>query len=520
MFWHAHLLSLTVAAPFVAALVLLAAPDLKGAAAKTVALVGAAASFAGAIAVWASYDLSQGGLQLVEQYALVPAYGISLHLAVDGWGVALLLLTGVIITTGVLATWTLEVREREFLVLLLVLVSGVYGVFVSQDLFVFFLFYEIAVLPMYLLIGIWGSEGEVEAKGPFAFVWRRFKVGGREYAAMKLTLMLLAGSAAILVAIVAMFFAAGGTSFGFDTLQGAAYPRSMQLWAFVLLWFGFGSLGGVFPFHTWSPDGHAAAPTAVSMLHAGVLMKLGAFGVIRVGMMMLPDGAAYWVPYVGAVAVLNIVWGAMSALAQKDLKYIIAYSSVSHMGVVMLGAATLTQDGWNGAIYQMVAHGMMTGLFFALVGLVYHRAHSRWVPGMGGFAKRMPGVATFFVLAGLSSLGLPGLAGFVAEFLVFLGAWQSDHAWWAVPGIIGAFVTAVYVLRVGRDVFFGEGPAEGFEELSDAKGTEWAAIVALAACLVLLGVYPNLVLEFIHQATTEYLPLVLGSGATGVAVLP
>lgn len=515
-----HLLSLTVAAPFLAAVVLLLAPDLKGAAAKAVSLIGAGASLLGAIAVWLSYDLSQGGLQLAEQYPLVPAYGISVHLAVDGWGVALLLLTGVIITTGVLATWTLEHREREFLVLLLVLVAGVYGVFVSQDLFVFFLFYEIAVLPMYLLIGIWGSKGKVEPKGPFAFVWKRLNVGGREYAAMKLTLMLLAGSAAILVAMFAMFHAAGGKSFDFSVLQGFDYPEHTQLWAFVLLWFGFGSLGGVFPFHTWSPDGHAAAPTAVSMLHAGVLMKLGAFGVIRIGMMMLPDGAAYWVPYVGAVAVLNVVWGALSAMAQKDLKYIIAYSSVSHMGVVMLGAATLTTDGWNGAIYQMVAHGMMTGLFFGLVGLVYHRAHSRWVPGMGGFAHAMPGVAAFFILAGLSSLGLPGLAGFVAEFLVFLGAWQSAHAWWAIPGILGAFITAVYVLRVGRDVFFGQGPPATFHELSDAKGSEWAALVALGVCLIVLGVYPNVILEFIAQATGEYLPLVVKSAASGVAVIP
>jgi NADH-quinone oxidoreductase subunit M len=251
-------------------------------------------------------------------------------------------------------------------------------------------------------------------------------------------------------------------------------------------------------------------------------MKLGAFGVIRVGMMMLPEGALYWAPWVGGVAVLNIVWGAMAALSQKDLKYIIAYSSVSHMGVVMLGAATLTVDGWNGAIYQMVAHGIMTGLFFALVGLIYSRAHTRWVPDMGGFAKVMPGVGAFFVLAGLSSLGLPGLAGFVAEFLVFLGAWQSDHSWWAIPGVVGAWITAIYVLRTVRDIFYGPGPAEGYADLSEAKGSEWYALYMLGACLIIFGSLPSSLLEFIHRSTAEYLPAILPavSAATGVAVGP
>ncbi len=503
-----HLLSVIVGAPFLAALVLLLVDDKSRLLVRLVSVSGSVIPLLGAIEVLRTYDMAKGGLQRAEAFPLVPSLGIQLSLAVDGWGVSLVLLTGIIISTGVFASWTLTNRSKEFYVLLLVLVSGVFGVFVAQDLFIFFLFYEIAVLPMYLLIGIWGSRGKVEAKGPFAFVWKRFDIGGREYAATKLTLMLLVGSAAILVVIFAMYFTAGGTTFDLTTLGQTKYPREMQLWAFPLLWLGFGSLAGVFPFHTWSPDGHAAAPTAVSMLHAGVLMKLGAFGVIRIGMMMMPEGAAYWAPYVGGVAVINVLYGALSAANQKDLKYIIAYSSVSHMGVVMLGAATMTVDGWNGAIYQMFAHGMMTGLFFALVGLVYERSHTRWVPHMGGFARQMPGVAAFFVLAGLSSLGLPGLAGFVAEFLVFVGAWQSQHWWWALPGIVGAFVTAVYVLRASRNIFFGEGPAAGYTELKDARRTEWVALWALGACLVLFGSYPRLILDFIHLATNEYLPRV------------
>ena len=512
------LLSTIIAAPFVAALILLFVPGRSRLAIRWVSLLGSLISLGGSLLVMQRYDRSVGGLQMVENYPLVPSLGIRLSLAVDGWGVSLLLLTGVIIVAGILATWTLADREKEFLVFLLVLVAGVFGVFVSQDLFVFFLFYEIAVLPMYLLIGIWGSSHAVTEAGPFKFVWRLLDIGGREYAAMKLTLMLLVGSAFILVAILAMYVTSGSETFDMGELAKTDYPRNLQLVMFPLLWLGFGSLAGVFPFHTWSPDGHASAPTAVSMLHAGVLMKLGAFGIMRVGMVMLPEGAQYFAPLVGAVAVVNIAYGALSAMSQKDLKYVIAYSSVSHMGVVLLGAATLNQIGWNGAVYQMFAHGIMTGLFFALVGLVYERAHSRAIFEMGGFAKVMPATAVFFTLAGLSSLGLPGTAGFVAELLVFIGAYQSGNAWWAFFGILGAFFTAVYVLRAVKAIFWGPGPAEKFEDLRDASRTEWGALVLLGICLVGFGVYPSLVLDYVDVSTTEYLKAAL-QGAEEALIL-
>lgn len=505
------LLETIVAAPFLAAVVLLLVPPQAFTATRVVSAVGAGVSFVSSILVALQYDLAAGGIQLRAEYPVVPSLGIALRLGVDGWGVSLLLLTGLIIFAGVFATWTLKDRPKDFYIMLLVLVSGVFGVFVSLDLFMFFLFYEIAVLPMYLLIGIWGSSNKVADAGPFKFAWKILDVGGKEYAAMKLTLMLLMGSVFILAVIIAMYLQSGATTFDMEVLQRTQYPTSFQLWAFPLVWIGFGTLAGVWPWHTWSPDGHASAPTAVSMLHAGVLMKLGAFGVIRVGMMMLPEGARAWAFVVGCVAVLNVLYGALSAMSQKDLKYIIAYSSVSHMGVVMLGAATLTQNGWNGAVYQMFAHGLMTGLFFALVGLVYERAHSRYIPDMGGFAKVMPGVAVFFTLAGLSSLGLPGLAGFVAEFLVFLGAWQSPNAWWSIIGILGAWVTAVYVLRASRAIFWGDGPSDKFHDLSDAKGVEWVALCILGAALILFGSVPSLVVDPIDRATSDYLPMVTGA---------
>ena len=517
----ASLVQIAVAAPFVAFAVLVAIPGRLVGLVRWTSVAGAAVSLAAALGAAASYDRAAAGIQHVSSLPFVPSLGIALTFGVDGWSLPLLVLTGVILLTGVFASWDVKERPRDFFALLLLLSGGVQGVFASLDLFVFFLCYEIAVLPMYLLIAIWGTSKRVAAGGPLGFVWQRLDIGGKEYAAMKLTLMLLVGSALVLFAMVGLYVAAGSQSFDIRDLQKVPYARGLQLWAFVALWIGFGSLAGVFPFHTWSPDGHAAAPTAVSMLHAGVLMKLGAYGVIRIGMVLLPDGARELAWLVGTVATVNIVWGALSAMAQTDLKYIIAYSSVSHMGVVMLGAATLTVNGWNGAMFQMVAHGLMTALFFALVGLVYGRAHSRDVPSMGGFGLRMPGIAVCFTVAALSSLGLPGLAGFGAEFLVFLGAWQGGQPLWAIAGLVGAFLTAVYVLRAAKAIFWGPyaavsvlagahaGP-DPYPDLSDARGVEWFALAVLVALLVVLGVWPRLGLDFIDVGTADYLPAVAG----------
>lgn len=498
-----------VFAPLLAAFLLLFVPSSQRIAVRVISLAATVVSLVGSLIAAFGYDRTVGGYQFRWEVPVIPSAGVNLDFGLDGWGVSLLLLTSLIIFAGAWATWNLRDRDKDFYILLLTLVAGVYGVFVSIDLFMFFLFYEIAVLPMYLLIGIWGTAKKVPIRGPFGFAMRAFDVGGREYAAMKLTLMLLAGSAFILVGILAMYFSAGMNSFSLLDLEQADFPRSLQIWLFPCIWLGFGTLAGVFPFHTWSPDGHASAPTAVSMLHAGVLMKLGAFGVIRVGMVLLPEGAQVWAPIVGVVAVINIVYGALAAMWQKDLKYVVAYSSVSHMGLVMLGAATLTQDGWNGAVYQMFAHGIMTGLFFALVGLIYEKAHNREIFEMGGFAKVMPGIAVFFTLACLSSLGMPGLAGFVAEFLVFIGAWKGLAPWWGVAAVLAAWFTAVYVLCACRAIFWGPGPAERYAGMTDARGVEWVALVTLGICLVLFGTWPRLVLDFVDVSTGPYLGRVL-----------
>ncbi len=512
-----HLLAFIIAAPALAAAVLILIPNSARIAVRLVSLLGALLSLVGSVYVAMTYDRAVGGLQRLDTFPLVPSMGIHLKFGVDGWGVPLLLLTGIILFTGVLTSWTVSKRDKEFFMLTLLLVAGVFGVFVSQDLFVFFLFYEIAVLPMYLLIGIWGSSHKVAPAGPFKMVWKRFQVGSKEYAAMKLTLMLLVGSAAIMVAMFVLWANSGAKTFDLQVLEATRFSLPVQHLVFPLVWLGFGTLAGVFPFHTWSPDGHASAPTAVSMIHAGVLMKLGAFGVMRIGMVLVPDAAAWWAPIVGGVAVINILYGAFCAAGQTDLKYIIAYSSVSHMGVVMLGAATMTAVGWNGAVFQMFAHGIMTGLFFALVGLVYERAHTRTIAKMGGFAHVMPAVAGFFTLACLSSLGLPGTAGFVAEFMVFAGAAKGASTWWVVPGVLGAFVTAVYVLRAVKTIFWGPAPTGEFAHLSDARRTEWAAPLILGTSLVVFGFWPRLLLDFIDITSNSFLariPLVVLAGVT------
>jgi NADH-quinone oxidoreductase subunit M len=505
------ILSVMTWAPFVAALFIMAFGRSRPRFVRLTALAGSAVSTVCALWLFANYDMTTAGFQFFEEVALVPTMGISYQLAIDGMSLLMVLLTAIIILAGVFASWTVKTRDQEFYALLLLLVTGVFGVFVSLDLFVFFLFYEIAVLPMYLLIGIWGSSGEVRPQGLFGWAFGRTGVGTKEYAAMKLTLYLLFGSAFILVGMLALYVAAGSTSFSLLALEAVEFDPALQSWVFLAFYIGFGILAAIFPFHTWSPDGHASAPTAVSMLHAGVLMKLGAYGVVRIGMGLLPEATHEWAWLVGAIACINIVYGALSAMAQTDLKYVVAYSSVSHMGIVMLGAATLTESGMNGAVFQMFAHGIMTGLFFALVGLVYEKAHSRDIFRMGGFATMMPGIAVAFTIGGLSSLGLPATAGFVAEFLTFLGAWSSAYSWWLFPAVIGAFLTSLYVLRVVRAIFWGPKSTDPrFQNLPDAVGTEWVAIVLLVGMLVLFGVLPNLAIGPIDSSTV---PLLMRLGA-------
>jgi NADH-quinone oxidoreductase subunit M len=500
-----HPLTIILLSPLTAALLIMLVPRRNLLAVRMIAAVATSVTLLLSLRLCWEY-LSKGwnDLRFVDRVEWVPGAGISYFVAADGVSLSLVLLTGLVIFCGVFASWTIAHRTKEFYCLLLLLVTGVFGVFMAQDLFFFFLFYELAVLPMYLLIGIWGT-------------------GPKEYSAMKLTLYLLVGSAFMLVGLLGMYFAAAlppgaaGRTFDLTVLSEAGYSHSFQVIAFFLLYIGFGILAGIWPLHTWSPDGHASAPTAVSMLHAGVLMKLGAYGVLRVGFGCLPEGAQSWAWLVGGIAVVNIVYGAYVAMGQRDLKYVIAYSSVSHMGVVMLGLAAFNQLSMNGAVFQMFSHGIMTGLFFALVGLVYEKSHTRDIQAMGGLARRMPGIAVAFTIGGLTSFGLPGTSGFVAELLVFLGTFRAhldSYLIGGVPlfpllalgGVVAIVVTATYVLRLLQQVFHGPLDEERYAEVPDARTTEWVALVVLSAVLILTGVYPAPLTDLIGSSLGPLLP--------------
>ena len=498
------ILSLLIFIPFITGLAVLFTPDPKKI--KWVALIGTGlhlcltavtvSKFAALALQDASLPISSllfTKLYMVEQFDWFKTLGIQYFLGVDGISMSMVILTSIIIFTGVLASWKVENRTREFFSLLLILVTGVFGVFLSFDLFLFFMFYEVAVLPMYLLIGVWGT-------------------GPKEYSAMKLTLMLMAGSALILVGFLALYHGGGLHSFDLTRLAQVKYDSQFQAWVFPLIFIGFGVLGALYPFHTWSPDGHASAPTAVSMLHAGVLMKLGGYGALRIGVYLLPEGAKHWALFFMVLTTINILYGALGAIKQRDLKYFTAYSSVSHCGMVLFGVATLNMMGLKGAVLQMFSHGIMTGLFFGLIGMVYGRTHTRIIPEMGGLAKVMPWLAVCFYIAGMASLGLPGFSGFVAESNIFMGgffgnAWNSLTAMrvLTVLATMSIVVTAVYVLRGLGQVFLGPIHDSHHAELTDATFTERLCTGILVATMAIVGIFPQLLINLIEPSIHPFL---------------
>ncbi|GAB4447791.1 MAG: NADH-quinone oxidoreductase subunit M [Anaerolineae bacterium] len=482
------------------------------------------------------YALANGGyafdsdglpntFRFVEQYTWVEALGIQYKLGVDGISAPMVLLTALAGFTGVLISWGIEESTREFMGFFMLLVSGVFGVFVALDLFLLFFFYEFAIFPMYILIATWG-----------------WKVT-REYAAMKLTLYILVGSIIALVGVLVMYFVAGdffmqnpdllpegarAYSFDFEHIQLASMHGAFNVdgyagidgftlakfW-FPVIFLGFGVLAGVFPFHNWSPDGHVAAPTAVSMIHAGVLMKLGAYSALRLGVQLLPEGARVHLPWIILLTLVNVVYGAFIAFRQRDFKYVIGFSSVSHMGLVSMGFATMNLTGMTGAGLQMFSHGAMTALFFACVGMVYDRAHTRDIPSLGGMARRMPIVAIAFILGGLVSMGMPGFSGFVAELPIYLGLWHGAgvslslggaaaltnyYPWIAIIGAVSILVTAAYVMRVVHLVFFGKFDENKYHLVGDVTPIDKAALIILAVALLILGVQPLVMAPMVQSS--------------------
>lgn len=477
------ILSVIMLSPLAAVILLLFIGEAKVALVRGIAIASTALSLALSIYLLFIFDKARGGFQFIEKYEWVKSLGISYHLGVDGISVAMVLLTSIVIFTGVFVSWVgIKQRIKEHYIFLLLLVSGVYGVFMSLDLVFFFLFYELAVIPMYPLIGIWGSAN-------------------REYATMNLTLYLSLGAMIALLGLLSLYFTAGAKTgvYTFDMVQIASlsYETGYQIKVFLPLLFGFGVLVPLAPFHSWSPTGHAAAPSAVSMLHAGVLMKLGAYGILR-AMWILPEGAQFWMPWVAGLSLINIFYGGMVAMSRRDMKFMIGYSSSSHMGYVLLGIATVNYIGVNGAVLLMFAHGVMTALAFSLIGFVYDQAHTRMIYDFSGLAKKVPFVAVSFAIMGFASSGLPGLANFVAELMVFVGAFK-DYPVHAIIAVFGIIVTATYMLRCLRDVFFRE-PMEKWDELRDASTfVERLPFVILIAVLLIVGFYPSVVVDVINS---------------------
>ncbi|MGA8853570.1 MAG: NADH-quinone oxidoreductase subunit M [Christiangramia sp.] len=422
---------------------------------------------------------------------------IHYSIGVDGISVALITLTSIVVLAGVFISWKIEDLPREFFISLIILSTGVYGFFISIDLFTMFVFYEIAVIPMYLLIGIWGS-------------------GPKEYSAMKLTLMLMGASAILLVGILGIYFNSnvdgGALTFNILEIAKVNIPFEAQKLFFPMTFIGFAVLGALFPFHTWSPDGHASAPTAVSMLHAGVLMKLGGYGIFRVAMYLLPEGALEWSWFFIILSATGVIYGAFAALRQTDLKYINAYASVSHLGMVSFALLMLNKTAWNGAILQSLSHGFMTALFFALIGMIYSRTHTRDITKLGGLLKVIPFISAIYVITGLALLGLPGFSGFVAEMNIFMGAFLHDdmfHRVLTIVSISAIVVTAVYVLRVVGIMLMGPVKNPAFLNLPKATWYEKTGVLLLLIPVVGIGVAPLWISNIILESLEPFIRVVL-----------
>ena len=448
---------------------------------RGVALLTTIAGLACAVFGFLKFDPT-GGLLQIKKMSWIPSLGAQYFIAADGISITLVLLTGVAAVAGVLFSWNIEHRAKEYFAFYLALIGGVYGVFLSFDLFLLFVFYELAIIPKYFLIAIWGSTR-------------------KEYGAMKLAIYSFVGSAMVLIGLIAAYVVAGGKSFDLLELAEFQFPERFQYWAFPLVFIGFGILAGLWPFHTWAPTGHVAAPTAASMLLAGVVMKLGAYGALRVAMTLFPLGLQAWRHEIAVLATIGVVYGGLVALVQRDFKFVIGYSSVSHMGFVLLGLMTVTTIGLSGAVLQMFSHGVLAGLLFGVVGrMVYERTHTRDLTQLEtmNLGRVMPFAALIFVLAGLASMGMPGFSGFVAELQVLIGTWRM-YPTLAVICAAGIVIAVAYTLRAIHQSFYsGEAPAPNLSPLPRISIPERVGAVFLLACSIAVGLYPRLLLDVIN----------------------
>jgi NADH-quinone oxidoreductase subunit M len=493
------ILSLFVIVPVLTVLALIFAKDLRQS--RVVALMGMAIQFAMSINLIFAYikerAINTDIMVFTKDVLWFENFNIHYSIGVDAISVVMIALTSTVVLAGVFISWKIDDLAKEFFVSLIVLASGVFGFFISTDLFTLFVFFEIAVIPVYLLIGIWGS-------------------GPKELSAMKLTLMLMGASAVLSVGIFGIYFNsnADGGALTFNILEIAKVniPVATQNLFFPFVFIGFAVIGGLFPFHTWSPSGHASAPTAVSMLHAGVLMKLGGYGIFRVAMYLLPVGALNWTNFFLVLAAFGVIYGAFGAIMQKDLKYVNAYASISHLSLVLFALLMYNKIAWTGAIIQSLSHGLLTALFFALIGMVYGRTHTRELDKLGGLMKILPFIGAIYVITGLAYLGLPGFSGFVAEMSVFVGAFQHPDMFHRVLTIVvvsSIVVTAVYILRMVGKIMMGPLSNPEYAKLPKATWYEKTGLILLMVPVVIIGVMPLGLSEMLKSSIQPFLERLL-----------
>ena len=518
-------LTLIMLCPIVGGIVVLLMPARNSEGIKVVSAAAMIGAVLLALAVLIGYNKTLGGFQFEERAPWIPTLGIGYHMAVDGFSAPLPLLNAIVGLCAVLVSWRQEDRPREFFAFLLFLIAGVFGAFMSLDVFVFLIMYELVLFPVYVLVAGWGSKN-------------------REYAAMKLTIYLFLGSLAAIVGLLVVYFGTGRSFDFFDMQNGiknlspdaftdllfrpssllgslaARFPALSELarisrgwFPFLWIFVGFGVLASIWPLHNWSPDGYAAAPTPVSMLHGGVLKATGAYAAVRFGVQLMPDVAKYWLPIIVFLCLVNVLYAGLIAYRQKDLKYIIGFASVSHLGLVLLGICALNAYGLNGAGLELFAGGVMTGLMFSLVGIVYERSHERDYTKLDGLAKVLPVAAVGYVIGALAAMGMPGLSGFPAEMLIFSGLWQAAQTqslmfantlnWWyaaiAIGGVLSVVITAAWTLRVGAKMFFSEPVTDAWQKLPALDTREKFAIAFMSAVLIIVGVQPNSVMSIIDS---------------------